>query len=523
MSNMSGIMFNEDCNHFLYTRHRAGRKVDEAALKAFIDQYKDSEIKEFAINTGAMLAWYRSKVIDNALDKYIAIKDKGGDLGEAGEIVALLYDLNVRQGLEIHKVWISQLRKIGISPWVSIRMNDIHNNDDENHFLHSAFFKNKQWRRAAHRPTFSYYDNAFDFHHSEVRDRMLAFIGENLEEFDLDGLELDWMREVFSLQVGREQEGITVLNAYMRQIRALVDAAAAKKGRPIKLSVRCPATPEMCLRFGMDVFDWMDNGIIDMIVPTPRWSSSDNDMPIDLWRRIIGNRNILLGAGLEACIEGYENEPNKRWMFNTPETARATAAAYLAMGADRVYLFNYMDMLPESTPPSLVGTAWDASVYADTLASIGSLESIGSKPRRHLVTFKDIKAPGLPSASALPAYCGYNTVGNDAFLGKMVYKDIRIPTGFIPADASITLILGFEICSNLNEGHFSVFANAKPVTYLGRVALPNPRPEGLTYHAFRIDNHENFPIASLVEIAGTRKPITVEWAEIDINMDLQVL
>ncbi len=515
---MSGIMFNEDCNHFIFTRYRAGIRVTEKELKAFIDQYRGSEIKEFAINLNAMLAWYPSRALDNAIDKYRAIKAAGGDPGPVGNPVEILEDVYNRQGIPMHAYWLSELRRIGIHPWISIRMNDIHNTDEENHFLHSEFFKNTQWRRTSHRPPCNYYDNALDFHVPQVRQRMLNLIQEVLSEFDIDGLELDWMREIFSLRAGREEEGIPVMNAYMRQIRGLVDEAAGAKGHPIKLSVRVPATPEMCLRFGMDVFDWMDNGLIDMIVPTPRWSSSDNDMPIDLWRRIIGKRDILLGAGLEALIEGYPNEPDKRWMFNSPETARGTAAAYLSMGADRVYLFNYMDTLPQLLEPRMKGCAWDPAVYAETLSTIGSLESIGDKPRRHIVTFRDIQAPGVPQANALPAYCGYNAEGSEAYMGRMKYRELRIPTGLIPPNARTRLVLGVSRCSNLSGDYFSVFVNSRPAKYRGRVELPNPRPEELDYHLFEIETFENFPIASLVEVAGTKKPITIEWAEIDVNM-----
>ncbi|HNX13864.1 MAG TPA: hypothetical protein PKH29_03310 [Oscillospiraceae bacterium] len=516
---MGGIIFNEDCNHFIYTRFRSHIKVGLKELHEFIDQYKDTGITDFFLNVNASIAWFPCKSRDDAFRNFERIKKAGGNLdGEIplsnGGYVEVLRSIYYDQGLDMYQIWIARLREIGINPWISIRTNDIHNTDDENHFLHSGFFcKNKEKRRGLHHSmgACDYYDNALDFCYSEVREHLFSLVAEVLEKFDLYGLELDWMREIYSLRIGCEEQGAKLITELMERIRREADKAEQKWGHQIQIAVRLPASPLLCLRLGFDFFDWIDKGLVHLITVTPRWATSDNDMPIDLWKKMLSGKQVKLAAGQETLIDPMFTEPKKVFLYNSIETARGTAAANLAMGADAVYLFNYMD------DPSGELAQYHGEQYRQMLKELGSEEALMGKPRRHVVTYCDIKAPGVPHKNPLPLECAKRGSGNPAFVGKTEYKTLRIPVGKVSSNAKIQLVLGVDEGRGLTEADFDVFLDSEKLNYAGKATLPKPYYPGLEYHAFEIINKPGMPVSHIAEIAAMREPFTIKWAEIVID------
>ena len=81
-------------------------------------------------------------------------------------------------------------------------------------------------------------------------------IVETLARYDIDGLELDFMREPYLFSKGKEQEGGSILTTWVREIRGLTDAAAKRRGHPVKLGVRVPSSPQTALGLGFDAPAW---------------------------------------------------------------------------------------------------------------------------------------------------------------------------------------------------------------------------------------------------------------------------
>lgn len=516
-----GVYFNEDCNHFIYTRARDGIAVGEKELRDFILQYKGSGITDFFINVSGSTGWYPCKSRDNALGNYHrAVAD--GRIGSTidprnAKYVELLCDIYERQGLPMHKIWVDTLREIGINPWISIRTNDVHNNDDESNYLHSSFFReHKNLRRGAHHGACEYFDNALDFYCPEVREHLFELVCEVLGDFDMYGLEMDWMREIYSLRIGKELEGTQIMTEFMRRVKAEVKKAEGKWGHPIQLGVRMPADPLLALRLGFDIIEWINEGLIDLVVPTGRWATTDNDMPIDFWKRIIGDKPVKLVAGLEILVDSMFTEPDKKVMYQSVESARGSAAEYLAMGVDGVYLFNFMD---DPTHKITITDFFDDDKYIKTIREMSSLERLGDLPRRHIVTYCDIRVPGIPHKNPLPLECGLRGSGNPYFVGKPEYKTLRIPTGIIPKGARAALVIGVDKTRKAEGSDFIVFLNAEKLNFSGKVELPKPAYPDLEFFRFGIENADRLPIADIVEIAAAKEPFTVKWAEIDVNFD----
>jgi hypothetical protein len=265
-------------------------------------------------------------------------------------------------------------------------MNDCHLNDMPTHPFHGSFWrKNPQFAR---QNCTGYFATCLDYAHPEVRDFYRSLIVETLDRYDIDGLELDFMREPYLFSAGKEAEGRPILTAWLREMRGLVADAAAKRGHPIRLGVRVPSRPETAFGMGLDAVAWAKTGLIDLLVVTPRWATLDYDMPLKEWRHLLAGSKVVLAGGLEIICRPAGESPIQA----TPELATGAALSVLAGGADAVYLFNYFQ-----------DCTWPLPIYQQTLRSMTSLEGIIDRPRAVQITFRDVTAPGEDYRPLVPA------------------------------------------------------------------------------------------------------------------------
>jgi len=88
----------------------------------------------------------------------------------------------------------NRCHKKGISPWVSIRMNDMHDAHLPDSPIHSRFWREhpEYWRYQNRFNAWT--DRAFDYGQKPVRDYTMSLVQELCERYDFNGLELDWLR-----------------------------------------------------------------------------------------------------------------------------------------------------------------------------------------------------------------------------------------------------------------------------------------------------------------------------------------
>lgn len=396
----TALSLNEDNSHWYFTR--AGRNLDAEQVASFVDQYAGTQVRELLLSANSQRTSFASKVWDPVWKGY----DPGGPddqplfrstapagRANARKWIHTAWDL-AQRGIDPYSLWIARARRKGLSPWISMRMNDLHNVDDPDSYMHSTFWReHPEFRRLAWRSV-DWRDRALDFGRAEVRDYSFRLVEEYCERYDFDGLELDWMRFGFHFRPGKELEGGQLLNGFVRDARRLLDRWEKKRGHRIRLGARVPSRPQTAVNLGMDGALWARQGWVQMLVVTPFWASIETDMPIELWRRLAGDQ-VVLAAGLELLLRPFHDY--RPLQFNSLETVRGTAASLLARGADRVYLFNYMDSQTEMP---------DRDNYATLLRECGRLETLEGKPRRHVLTYSDTWAPGEALGSALPRRVG---------------------------------------------------------------------------------------------------------------------
>jgi hypothetical protein len=455
-----GLALNEDNSHFFSTR--AGHRVTAAEVDAWVEQYAGTQVRELMISPNSMRTSYASKVWDpiwrgydpNGPDDQPLLRSTPPEARKgARRWIHTAWQLD-QDGIDVYARWIAAARRRGISPWLSMRMNDVHNTDDEASYIHGEYWRaHPELRRVSYRFA-GLTDRAFDYGRAEVREHHMKLVRELAERYDFDGLELDWMRFGYHFRPGHEGEGIAILTAFTAEVRRLLDQWEQKRGHKIRLGARVPSRPETALGLGYDPVDWARRGLVDMLVVTPFWATAETDMPIETWKQLLGGTKVTLAAGLEVLLRAYPE--SKLFQMNTLETVRGMACSMLDRGADRVYLFNYMDS----------ETAMDGlENYPRLLREAGDPATMAGKARRHAVTFADTWAPGEARAAALPIQCEPGR-----------WQAVRVHTGPKPAAGRVEARIGLEGVTEAGVKTWEMRVNGTVCSLRGPLAGLRPGP-----------------------------------------------
>ena len=460
-TSVPGIALNEDDSHYFFTR--AGQNLNEAIVDSWVDQYADTQVRELFLCPNAMRTSYASNVWDPIWagydpeagdDQPLFASTPAASRASVRGWVHTAWSLHA-MGIDPYARWIARCRVVGISPWISMRMNDVHDVQDPESYIHSSFWReHPEFRRVSYRFS-SWPDRAFDYGRAEVREHHMALIRELAERYDFDGFELDWMRFGLHFCPGHEASGRTILTDWIAEVRGLLNEWAARRGHPIKLGARVPTQPWTAWGLGMDAVEWARQHLVDMLVVTPFFPTTDTDIPVELWHNLLGSTGVTLAGGLELNLQPYPSYPDLQ--THSLETARGTAASLLDRGVDRIYLFNFMD--------SQTAMA-DLSECPTVLREIGSLATLNGKRRRHIVTYADIRAPGEAAATALPADCAAGA--EVAF---------RVHTGPCPTGVGGKVVLGLADAEPSAAGALTVRINGGLCGPAAPLELAKPRPQ----------------------------------------------
>jgi hypothetical protein len=185
--------------------------------------------------------------------------------------------------------------------------------------------------KSTKRPAMSDSSVAFDYSRAEVRRYYLDTLREACRRYDLDGVELDWLRYPDLFRKGEVDAG--TLTEFVREARAILDGAAKQHGHLLRLVTRLPVTPEQALAIGLDVEAWLKAGWIDAVIAGP--GTSFSSCPLERWVELAHRHGVPVYGSLER--QNRNNVPR----YGSPETLRAAIATLWEKGADGLYFFNF--------------------------------------------------------------------------------------------------------------------------------------------------------------------------------------
>jgi hypothetical protein len=476
-----GISLNYDDSSF-FSWHPLD-EMNAAGVDAWVDQFAGTQVDQLLFCLSSQRSDVASQVRQTAWDGYdpdkgldqpllAAVPDREfpgwpGGPNERQHIrnwIHAVWLLN-HEGIDPYARWLARCRKDGIKPWLSLRMNDVHFVDNPDHPIHSRFWKeHPEYRRD---PQDKYNGQALDYGRPEVRAYNLAYIREMVMRYDLDGFELDWMRNPFHFKPGREEEGLSILTEFTSDVRDLLKQRERELGHPIQLSARVPVQPETTRALGFDVDAWVSRKLIDRLVVMP-FLFTQFDMPIERWKQLLKGHDVVLEAGLMISVVPYAGGLA---LSHSLETARGAAISFLDRGADRIYLFNFFDAEPYGVTGEAYLNSAAGKAFHRVMQQLGSVTTMAGKSRRHVVSNDDTWAHGQTAVSILP-----RDIGPGA---KVQFK---IPTGPRPTNeqvAQVRLAVGPFETGNIRK--WKVLVNGHDCRPLEFIPFPLPSRPSLAF------------------------------------------
>ena len=173
---------------------------------------------------------------------------------------------------QLTRAYLKAAKEAGLEIFASFRMNDIHD----------AWAAKLTYPLKVERPDLLIGEQArkpypkdslmrafwsgFDYAKDEVRQHFRDFILTYCREYEYDGVELDYFRHPLFFKLGEEAANLDRMTEFVRQVRQGLDEIGRERGRPCLLTVRVPDTAQMSIQTGLDVEQWLKEGLLDFLV-----------------------------------------------------------------------------------------------------------------------------------------------------------------------------------------------------------------------------------------------------------------
>jgi hypothetical protein len=376
------------CEHVPFAEKIGENSSREMVLDGYrrlLDRLADAQITHLLLNVNYQRACYPSDVWDSYWD----VDDPAKNVTGWQRRMWLIH----RAGVDPFAACIRYSRTKDISPWVSMRMNDTHYINDP-HKANTFWTQHPEFRCSP--------GGGLNFALPEVRAHHLALIEEILDRYDIDGLELDWMRFCHHFKPGEAKAGCATLTEFMRQVDELAAAAGDRLGHPVSIAARVPAVPEFSHGLGLDAVAWVQKGLVDILIASSTWMPADRNTPIESWRQLIGPvpHEYHLAASMGLWVKC---DPGGVAMRNDLESARGFTANMRDRGTDMIYLFNHFNMSDfEYSLVASDGSRREHNIFRELVSEATHLPNALKKPRRHILTFHDTAPPGIANPRPLP-------------------------------------------------------------------------------------------------------------------------
>ena len=330
------FIFNNDGTNILGNGLHDGRTITPEDVEDYVDLVAGTRITSFFICTHSSMPYYKS--LHERTFGCLNPDTPSGDGGHPHKAdncerygqnaLALL-----EQDTDIVELCVNRAHLKGMEAFASMRMNDLHFNDPAIRFPRGQgdfWLAHPEYHIGNAEPGW-HADGALNFAHAEVREHKLNMVREICERFDVEGIELDFMRFPIYFPPGQGEKNILAMTDFMRAARAIVNEVGEERGRPLELGVRLPALVAQCRMLGFDPVAYAKDRLVDFITITP-FLHNFASVPVRTFRAALGDDSLPIYAGTMSHEIGG---PLSHGAF------RASAANCFREGADGLVLFNF--------------------------------------------------------------------------------------------------------------------------------------------------------------------------------------
>lgn len=291
----------------------------------------------------------------------------------------------VDEGVDIVRTFVDATRERGLEVFYSFRVNGSDNDLGPVRPIPMKL-KHPEWLLAA--PWAPERQIYWNFAIPQVRERKLAVLRELAENYDFDGLEIDFARGPITLPLGQQWKNRRHLTAFMRGVRLMTMEVARKRGRPLLLAARVPESITGCRIDGIDIESWARDRLLDIIVLGCRSYEGD----VAAYRQITSGTHIRILGGSDEhhTSDGYDWPPI--------EVLRGVFANWWQEEVDGIYCFNWTYAMREDAARvgALLHDSMMAPVHRKLYREIGESDSLRHQDKTFVVQRRGGGGSGAP-------------------------------------------------------------------------------------------------------------------------------
>jgi len=371
-----GIIYNWDGD--MYSFSEVPQPL-ERLLDIIYAPLEDTQVGALFWCVGAHDARWESNVME-------IIGDMHGRRYESAHQYRLIENIRqmMERGEDAQEAIIQRGRGSGISAFVSVRMNDNHLGGLQPHEFANAHHSELTKMRKEH-PEWTlgeetqsdWFASSWNMAIPEIREHRFEHLKEICTLYDWDGVELDWQRHGFHLPDDHAYRLRYVITDLQRAIRRMTNDLAEKRGRPFYLAARVSGTLEMCRRIGYDIPTWIEEGLVDILIPAAG-AATDPSIDVKAFKELCQGTDIAVYPGLDGGLPEGHVGPEAPFTKDTLRT-RAIASRYHKNRADGIYVFNWHS---------------DRDTRRELLSTIGKAETLRRKSKVYAATHRLLRKEG---------------------------------------------------------------------------------------------------------------------------------
>lgn len=184
-----------------------------------------------------------------------------------------------------------------------------------------------------------------DFDQDAVRDHIVDIFEDVCKRYDIDGIELDFIRHPLFFRPNLDgkpatAEQVAKMTDMVRKIRAVTERVSLERGRPILVSVRAPLSVQSGLDIGLDIPTYLKEDLMDILIAGQDYvqmgvASDLKDM-------------VTLAHQYDVPVYALIVPPKPYQIYTDSRAWRGAVMNRWYWGADGIYTFNLFPNKPDA-------------------------------------------------------------------------------------------------------------------------------------------------------------------------------
>ena len=196
----------------------------------------------------------------------------------------------VENGVDLPAVIAAACHKNDLLFWPTVRLNNTARSPTPAHEDHP------DWFFAGYAAMYGFgggYRPMMNYELEEVRQFMLRGFRELVEDYDADGLQLDFTRYQSLFLLDRAHANADLLTRYLGEVRTMLDEVGLKKGKRLTLALQVLCYPAQGIYYGHDIRALVQHGFADYLLPSQP-NNIDCNLPVEQWLEIIAGSDCQI-------------------------------------------------------------------------------------------------------------------------------------------------------------------------------------------------------------------------------------